>query len=166
MFSLLAVLGMVAVLVLVVPRVSLGQWTDRRHPVHGGGRSGAVGLADRHRGRPAGRMDRDLGALRARDGRLHDVARGLPDARRHLRRCGADDRPEPRLGGGADEPRAEGRHPRGGGRTWTRYERDTKVQNSLLDDPQTSGDLTTLVTGTATFEEMAEFVTYLEPVGP
>jgi hypothetical protein len=53
-----------------------------------------------------------------------------------------------------------------GGRTWTRYERDTKVQNSLLDDPQTSGDLTTLVTGTATFEEMAEFVTYLEPVGP
>ena len=27
-------------------------------------------------------------------------------------------------------------------------------------------DLTTLVTGTATFEEMAEFVTYLEPVGP
>ena len=36
-----------------------------------------------------------------------------------------------------------------GGRTWVTYERDTKVQNSLLDDPETSGDLTTLVTGTA-----------------
>ena len=53
-----------------------------------------------------------------------------------------------------------------GGRTWTKYERDTKVQNSLLDDPETSGDLTTLVTGTASFEEMADFVTYLQPVTP
>lgn len=51
-----------------------------------------------------------------------------------------------------------------GGRTWTKLERDTKVQNSLLDDPSTPGDLTTLVTGTASFEEMAEFVTFLEPV--
>ena len=40
------------------------------------------------------------------------------------------------------------------------------MQNSLLDDPETSGDLTTLVTGTATFEEMADFVTYLQPVTP
>jgi hypothetical protein len=53
-----------------------------------------------------------------------------------------------------------------GGRTWTKYERDTKVQNSLVDDPQAPGELTTLVTGTASFEEMADFVTYLRPVTP
>ena len=51
-----------------------------------------------------------------------------------------------------------------GGRTWTKYERDTKVQNSLVDDPQAPGELTTLVTGTASFEEMAEFVEHLQPV--
>lgn len=50
------------------------------------------------------------------------------------------------------------------GRTWTKYQRDTKVQNSLVDQPGTAGELTTLVTGTATFEEMAQFVTYLKPV--
>lgn len=51
-----------------------------------------------------------------------------------------------------------------GGRTWTKYERDTKVQNSLVDDPKTAGELTTLVTGTASFEEMTEFVEHLQPV--
>jgi hypothetical protein len=51
-------------------------------------------------------------------------------------------------------------------RTWTTFERDTKVQNSLLDDPSSAGDLTTLITGTATFEQMADFVTYLRPVAP
>ena len=51
-----------------------------------------------------------------------------------------------------------------GGRTWTKYERDTKVQNSLVDDPQAPGELTTLVTGTASFEEMADFVD-LPPAG-
>ena len=53
-----------------------------------------------------------------------------------------------------------------GGRTWTKYERDTKVQNSLVDDPSAPGELTTLVTGTASFEEMADFIGYLQPVTP
>ncbi|HSF97459.1 MAG TPA: DUF4245 domain-containing protein [Ornithinibacter sp.] len=53
-----------------------------------------------------------------------------------------------------------------GGRTWTMYERDTKVQNSLVDAPEGEGVLTTLITGTATFEEMAQFVETLEPVTP
>lgn len=52
------------------------------------------------------------------------------------------------------------------GRTWTRYERDTKVQNSLLHEPQTPGELTTLITGTASFEVMEQFATYLRPVEP
>ena len=53
-----------------------------------------------------------------------------------------------------------------GGRTWTKYERDTKVQNSLVDSPEGEGVLTTLITGTATFEEMAQFVETLQPVAP
>ena len=53
-----------------------------------------------------------------------------------------------------------------GGRTWTKYVRDTKVQNSLVDDPAAPGELTTLITGTASFEEMAEFVEHLQPVTP
>jgi Protein of unknown function (DUF4245) len=51
-----------------------------------------------------------------------------------------------------------------GGRTWTKYVRDTKVQNSLVAGPASPGDLTTLITGTASFEEMAEFVEHLQPV--
>jgi hypothetical protein len=53
-----------------------------------------------------------------------------------------------------------------GGRTWVKYERDTKVQNSLVDDPEAPGQLTTLITGTASFEEMADFVEHLQPVTP
>jgi len=53
-----------------------------------------------------------------------------------------------------------------GGRSWVKYERDTKLQNSLVDDPTTAGELTTLVTGTASFEEMTEFVGHLQPVTP
>ena len=53
-----------------------------------------------------------------------------------------------------------------GGRTWTMYERDTKVQNSLVDAPEGEGELTTLLTGTATFDELEEFVSYLQPVTP
>lgn len=50
------------------------------------------------------------------------------------------------------------------GRTWVKFERDTKVQNSLLHQSQAPGDLATLITGTATFEDMARFATYLRPV--
>jgi hypothetical protein len=50
------------------------------------------------------------------------------------------------------------------GLTWTKFVRDTKVQNSLLSEPTTPGGLTTLLTGTASFEEMAELAGYLRPV--
>ena len=52
------------------------------------------------------------------------------------------------------------------GRTWTMYERDTKVQNSLVDAPEGEDELTTLITGTATFDEMTQFVETLQPVAP
>jgi hypothetical protein len=50
------------------------------------------------------------------------------------------------------------------GRTWEKFVRDSKVQNSLLHVPDAEGELTTLVTGTASFEDMALFVEHLEPV--
>lgn len=53
-----------------------------------------------------------------------------------------------------------------GGKTWEKFVRDTKVQNSLLHVPEAgSGELTTLITGTASFEDMAVFAESLRPVG-
>lgn len=52
------------------------------------------------------------------------------------------------------------------GRTWTKYERGAKVQNSLVHVPGAKGELTTLVTGTGTFEELAQLIEHLEVVTP
>jgi hypothetical protein len=52
------------------------------------------------------------------------------------------------------------------GITWLKYERGGKVQNSLLDRRTGSGELTTLLTGTGTFEELAYVAERLEPVTP
>lgn len=50
------------------------------------------------------------------------------------------------------------------GRTWERFVRDSKVQNSLLSVPPAgSGELATLVTGTASFEEMVVYIESLRP---
>lgn len=51
-----------------------------------------------------------------------------------------------------------------GGRTWTTFVRDTKVQNSMLDRPSEPGSLATLLTGTASFEEMDLVAAHLKPV--
>ncbi|NHA69870.1 DUF4245 domain-containing protein [Phycicoccus sp. CMS6Z-2] len=51
------------------------------------------------------------------------------------------------------------------GTTWDKFVRDSKVQNSLLSVPEAgSGRLATLVTGTASFEDMATYVESLRPV--
>ncbi len=50
------------------------------------------------------------------------------------------------------------------GRTWGTYVRTGKVQNSLVDHPTTTGALTTIVTGTGTFEELTAFAETLRPV--
>lgn len=49
-----------------------------------------------------------------------------------------------------------------GGRTWTTYARDLKVQNSLVNRPEKSGALTTIVTGTATFDQLSFFADHLQ----
>ena len=53
-----------------------------------------------------------------------------------------------------------------GGVTWTKFERGAKVQNSLLDRRTGSGELTTLLTGTGSFEELALVAEHLKPVTP
>lgn len=51
------------------------------------------------------------------------------------------------------------------GRTWEKFVRDNKVQNSLLSVPENgSGELATLITGTASFEDMATYIESLQPV--
>ena len=52
------------------------------------------------------------------------------------------------------------------GRTWTTFERSPKVQRSLVSAEEDAGGLTTLVTGTGTFEELTAFVEALQPVQP
>lgn len=50
------------------------------------------------------------------------------------------------------------------GRTWVTFERAPKVQRSMLWRSSDAADLTTLVTGTGTFEELGEFAESLRPV--
>jgi len=52
------------------------------------------------------------------------------------------------------------------GKTWGTYVRGGKVQNSLVNRPTTPGALTTIVTGTGTFEELSTFAEALRPVQP
>lgn len=47
------------------------------------------------------------------------------------------------------------------GRTWEKRERQGKVQRSLLDRQEGEGELTTLVTGTGTFEQLETFADHL-----
>ena len=162
--SLLIVLGMVAVLILVVPRVNSvsGPPVDiRATAADVSARTGwpivtAVGL-------PEGWTETSARYVRVTDGFMTwHAGYQTPD--------GTYVAVEQTLDPNRAWVEAQtNRAPRtgtleAGGRTWTKLERDTKVQNSLLDDPETTGDLTTLITGTASFEEMAELVTYLEPV--
>ncbi|CCH73312.1 DUF4245 domain-containing protein [Nostocoides australiense] len=48
-----------------------------------------------------------------------------------------------------------------GGRTWQKYVREAKTQNSLV--APGPGDLTTIITGDGTFEELTLFADHLKP---
>ncbi len=50
------------------------------------------------------------------------------------------------------------------GKTWGTYVRSGKVQNSLVHRAQSPTELTTIVTGTGTFEELTAFAETLAPV--
>ena len=50
-----------------------------------------------------------------------------------------------------------------GGRTWDTYVRTGKVQNSLVHKAGSPDELTTIVTGTGTFDELSTFAEALQP---
>ncbi len=163
-FSLLAVLGMMAVLVLVVPRVnSVGGPAVDVHAtaVDVAGQTGwpiveAVGL-------PAGWTETSARYVRTTGGFMTwHAGYQMPSGSYIAVEQTMDptgEWVEAQTNKAAEEGSVEA-----AGTTWTTYARATKTQNSLLDDPQTAGDLTTLITGTASLEEMAEFAAYLRPV--
>jgi len=51
-----------------------------------------------------------------------------------------------------------------GGRSWDRVNRTDKVQRSLVDRGESDKDLTTILTGTATWAELGTFADSLQPV--
>lgn len=52
------------------------------------------------------------------------------------------------------------------GTEWLRREREGKVQRSLVDDPEGEGELTTLVTGTGSWEQLQTLVGHLTEADP
>lgn len=65
--------------------------------------------------------------------------------------------------------RAVGRVSTEDGREWVKRDRQGKVQRSLVHDPESSSGLTTLVTGTGSWEQLEEFADRLveaHPSGP
>lgn len=52
------------------------------------------------------------------------------------------------------------------GREWVQREREGKVQRSLVNDPEGKGELTTIITGTGTFDQLMEFANHLRQADP
>lgn len=164
--SLLAVLGMMAVLVLVVPRVNSagGPPVD----IH----ATAVGVVQQSGwpiveavGLPDGWTETSARYIRSTDGLMTWHAGYQMPSGSYIAVEQTQDPPREWVAAQTNRAPKTGTI-EAAGRTWTTFVRDTKTQNSLLDDPQTQGDLTTLITGTATLQEMADFATYLQPVTP
>lgn len=57
-------------------------------------------------------------------------------------------------------------HLKAGGRVWQKYLRNQKVQRSLVHRAQGPNELTTIITGTGTFEELTTFADHLEVAVP
>ncbi|PKW26238.1 uncharacterized protein DUF4245 [Phycicoccus duodecadis] len=164
-YSLLAVLGMVAVLVLIVPRVNTvggppvdiaAQAQDVRE------RTGWPIVVPE--GLPAGWTPTSVRYVRVTDGFMTwHVGYRTPSGSF----VAVEQTKDPSRAWVAAQTN---RAPKEGtveiaGRTWDEYVRDNKVQNSLLSVPPTgSGELATLVTGNASFDEMTTYVQALRPV--
>ena len=164
--SLVAVLGMMAVLVLVVPRVNSvgGPVVD----VH----ASAVDVAERTGwpiveavGLPDGWTETSARYVRTTDGFMTWHAGYQMPSGSYIAVEQTMDPSRAWVEAQTNRAARTGTI-EAAGRTWTTYVRDSKTQNSLLDDPQTEGDLTTLITGTASLAEMADFATFLQPVAP
>ncbi len=159
--SLAAVLGLVLVLILMVPRVS----SISRPPVDV--HSSAVAVVgdtgwpiEEPRGLPAGWNATAVRFVRSTDGLMtwhagYQTPTGDYVAIEQTKGATpgwleAETNRAPIVG-----------HTTVGGRTWTQYRRPDKTQNSLVAGPSGSADLTTVITGTGTFAELAAFAEHL-----
>ncbi len=162
--SLVVVLAVVAVLILMVPRVS----SVNRPPVDV--HTNAVAVAaetgwaiEEPRGLPPGWDATSVRFVRSTDG-LQTWHAGYVTPTGHYVAI------EQTMNATAHWVEAEtNRAPKvgqttAGGRTWTEYDRPDKTQNSLVHLAGSGGSaagLTTVITGTGTFEELAVFADHL-----
>lgn len=162
--SLLVVLGLVAVLVFLVPRVSSlsGPPVD----VH------ATGLQVKEqtgwpiveaRGLPKGWTATAARFIRGTDGKMTWLAGYQTPAGEYASVEQTADSSAAWIEAQTNRARATGDREIAG-RTWKSFERGAKVQNSLLHVPADRGELTTLVTGTAPFADLAVLIEHLVPV--
>jgi hypothetical protein len=163
-YSLLAVLAMVAVLVLMVPRVNSvsGPPVD----VH----ASAVAVQNETGwpivepvGLPEGWTETSARYVRSSDGYMTWHAGYQTPSGTYVAVEQTKDGSRDWVTTQTNRAPAEGTI-EVAGEEWTKYIRDTKVQNSLVHLPRSPDELTTLVTGTASFEDMTFFIEHLEPV--
>lgn len=162
--SLLVILAMVAVLVFLVPRVSSlsGPPVD----IH------ATGLDVKQqtgwpiveaRGLPKGWTATAARFVRASDGKMTWLAGYQTPSGEYVSVEQTADATSVWIQAQINRAQPTGQREIAG-RTWKSFERGAKVQNSLLHSGAGSGELTTLVTGTASFEEMAILIEHLVPI--
>lgn len=162
--SLLVILGMVAVLVFLVPRVNSlsGPPVD----IH------ATGLDVKQqtgwpiveaRGLPKGWTATAARFVRASDGKMTWLAGYQTPSGEYVSVEQTADASNVWIQTQINRATPTGQREIAG-RTWKSFERGAKVQNSLLNVPDATGGLATLVTGTASFEEMSILIEHLVPI--
>jgi hypothetical protein len=162
--SLLVVAGLVAVLIAVVPRVN----TVSQPPVDVS--AAAVEVAkdsgwaiSRPEGLPEGWKATSVRHVRSTDGLMTWHAGYQSPSGNYVALEQTQDATRGWVEAQTNRARQTGEL-EAAGRTWAKYERTPKVQRSLV-ATDTSGDrLTTLVTGTGTFDELVSFAESLQPV--
>ncbi len=160
--SLVVVVGIVAVLIFMVPRAS----SVSRPPVDV--HTNAVAVAgetgwpvEEPRGLPSGWDATAVRFVRSTDGLQTWIAGYCQPVRRAMPPSSQAIERDARVGRGRDHRAApQVGETTAGGRTWTEYDRPDKTQNSLVHRPTPVVGLrrlTTIITGTGTFEELTFF---------
>lgn len=162
--SLLVVLALMALLIAIVPRVS----TVSGPPVDVHARAVDVQREtgwpiDEPVGLPQGWKATSVRYVRSTDGLMTWHAGYTSPAARYVAVEQTKDATDEWVAAQTNRAATDGSL-RAGGRTWVKYNRDQKVQRSLLSRPKGAVQLTTLVTGTGTYAELAELASKLQPV--
>ena len=162
--SLLVVGALVALLIAIVPRVN----TVSQPPVDVAGASVEIarqsGLPlERPEGLPEGWRATSVRYVRSTDGVMTWHAGYTAPSGNYVALEQAADATEGWIAAQVNRARDSGER-QVAGRTWTAYVRGVKTQNSLVNRPASADQLTTIITGTGSFEELAVFAESLERV--